>query len=195
MPLHVVKRGPGRPRKVLPEEPTPDGQQDAAAAAAAFTAPQPEAAPPAPPTYKKPSGAEYRRRAKVSAAVPPPLTTPEEREFWAAQLKNLADSLREARPWHPELTAEMARPAGEPLALVVKKYTPSAQERPEVVLLVVLAPWLITVARAEWTHAQEVTRARRAATGDERRDLRSQGIREDDLSAAATIGTSALPDY
>jgi hypothetical protein len=109
---------------------------------------------------------------------------PKDRIFWGHQLQHFFESLAAQRGPHWVMPEEVADAAGEPMARCVRKYAPAAEERPELVLAIVLVPFIFSAASVEYEKFQHRATARRDARGD----LRPERLREDH-PGTVTVGT------
>ena len=133
-----------------------------------------------------------------------PMVTPEEKEFWGRQIQMIFHEVAAVRGPHWEMRDEMATAVGEPAALTAKKYLPEGtmQQRPELVLLLVLTPFLISALKVEYVAYRARREAEAASAGIaattparvERRDLRPQGIGEDHAGEEFITRPVTLPD-
>lgn len=122
------------------------------------------------------------RTDRLTAPGPEPIA-PEEAEFWGRQFQSLLNTVGESRGY-PPVDDELKTRIGEPAALVARKRLPKSDENPELVLLMVLLPWLGACARVElerWKASADArrTQARGTAAARTQRDLRSDAERQD----------------
>lgn len=176
----------------MPKIKTSSGSTDAQKVSQLLTEPTPA---------DQPTKRTYRKKQEPVL----PTVTPEEKEFWGRQIQMIFHEVAAVRGPQWEMPDATAQAVGEPAALTAKKYLPEGtmQQRPELVLLLVLTPFFISALKVEYG----LYRARRDAEAEsagaptatparlERRDLRPQGIREDHLSEEFITGPVTLPDH
>lgn len=161
--------------------------------------------PPAPTAARRGKPAKPTRTARPSSLgheqpIPTaellPLVSAEEKALWRAQLLAFSKALSDLRAKRCEpcaqaylISPELAAANAEALALTMRRYAPAAEERPELRLLIGLAPWLVGIVVVEVAN-----RAAQTAGGGRGRDLRPEGLGKNDANPEFATAPFQMPD-